>query len=81
MTKKEFFENGDVMYVACAISSCLKMSYHIYIHWEVLVGYLWKNALRRDQLMRGTCFSNADIDTLAKELLENFNAYFVIRLR
>lgn len=81
MTKKEFFENGDVMYVACALESCLKMCYTIYIHWEVLVGYLWKNELRRYQLMRGVCFSNADIASLAKELLENFNAYFVVRLR
>lgn len=63
MTKKEFFESGEVLYVACTLESCLKMCYNIYIHWEVLVGYLWKNELRRYQLMRGVCFGNADIDS------------------
>lgn len=81
MTKKEFFENGDVMRLAGDLESCLKVCYHTYIHWEILVGYLWKNAFRRHQLMQGVCFGMADVDALAKELLEKFNAYFVVRLR
>lgn len=81
MNKREFFENGSVMSFAGEMESCLKICFSIYIRWETLVGYLWKRKGLRIAFINGINWKAKDVYNACKQLKEDFNEYFVVKLK